>query len=1176
MKKNLLWLLIPVVLLAIWAPAMGQVQQVLTNGDMESWVQNGRNGPPDHWSFVTPHISLVREPDLIHSGSYAAKAIYDSSGTLKVQHEPVAVVPSTVYSCSLWFYDNWGGGNGGPVGPRARVWFVFSPSGSGGPDESHYSLDTAGYKLYTYSMTAPATAQSLTIQIRYYGGASDGLTDSIYVDDIVLWGEVPSGNTPPSISIHRTPSDFTPVYPTDYIYIYSTIVDPDPGGSIAADSMYYQLNGGAWIGAIHDSITVSNHNYWYHIGTNPAGTAVNYYGVAYDNIGARSQSGTYNYTVINPTPPHVPIYSLEHTVSPGTLPNCYPSDSLGLTEQIIGVVTGRYERTGRHNWFFVQDADSLWTGVFVYSGPNVVDIGDSVTVSGLVNENYSETEISTITAFTLMSSGNAIPAPKVVTCATFAGTDSCLASAEPYEGMLIQINNVNVIDSLHYPDSGSFWGIDGSGDSCIIADDLSLGGATPAVIEVGHTYGYVRGIGRYTFGRYRIMPRIATDLYSAPLVCTGSNIFNVENSVNPGSDSLCWPSPLNGDTVTICGIVTAVQQGTTPRFFLQDQANTAWGGIHVFDYTVPNGDPASAVLGDYLQLTGHVNEYYGWTEIDTLLAVTHLGTLQPLPDTTVIADIATLSVLCSYTAEPFENVLVRVENVTVVADNGNDEYWIRDTTGPDSMRIDSDLWTGGTNQPNPLPSVGASYNYIIGVVKWEGRQGAGYDRGWILLPRFASDYNIAVIPAPAVVNVWSINPTTLAATFDRAMDPTTTGNAANYSTHNGLSIISGALDPLNSRKVILTTATQPNNLVDTLIVNNVCDSLGHCMTVANRKLYHSGYTPISLTNYPFGNADTAAIYNQIVTIKGAVVADTSMTYPNNMFIDDGSGPPYNGVLLFLPAFTPFPHMGDTIAVSAWVSEYFGQTELTGVSTLNNLTIVHAGPTPVPVPYHVTAHDLFANGEAYEGVLVAVCDSFTITSLSPDTSASQYGFEIKSISSPNDSIIVHQQGPLHTRYTYTPTVGARIVGITGVYRFQRGQYRIMPRFDADFNSFATWCQVGPVTCAYRPGDINGNGATNGIDVTYGVGYFKGGLVPPNNCGTPVGPCPQASPFYAAGDVNGSCVFNGIDITFFVGYLKGSQPALLHCPTCPPTTLESPAVIIPSLTPLKISGQNGNAQ
>jgi hypothetical protein len=86
------------------------------------------------------------------------------------------------------------------------------------------------------------------------------------------------------------------------------------------------------------------------------------------------------------------------------------------------------------------------------------------------------------------------------------------------------------------------------------------------------------------------------------------------------------------------------------------------------------------------------------------------------------------------------------------------------------------------------------------------------------------------------------------------------------------------------------------------------------------------------------------------------------------------------------------------------------------------------------------------------------------------------------------------------------------------------------------------------CAYVPGDINGNGSANGIDVTFGVSFFKGGSLPPIDCNPPC--AAQTDPFYAAGDVNGNCTFNGIDITFFVSYLKGGRPALLFCPNCPP--------------------------
>jgi hypothetical protein len=101
----------------------------------------------------------------------------------------------------------------------------------------------------------------------------------------------------------------------------------------------------------------------------------------------------------------------------------------------------------------------------------------------------------------------------------------------------------------------------------------------------------------------------------------------------------------------------------------------------------------------------------------------------------------------------------------------------------------------------------------------------------------------------------------------------------------------------------------------------------------------------------------------------------------------------------------------------------------------------------------------------------------------------------------------------------------------------------------------------VGCNYIVGDINNFGGANGIDVTFGVSYFKGGAAPPIDCNPPCtlipdGPDPGTDPdpapdeFYTAGDVNGNCAFNGIDITFYVSYLKELQPALLYCPTCPP--------------------------
>jgi hypothetical protein len=81
------------------------------------------------------------------------------------------------------------------------------------------------------------------------------------------------------------------------------------------------------------------------------------------------------------------------------------------------------------------------------------------------------------------------------------------------------------------------------------------------------------------------------------------------------------------------------------------------------------------------------------------------------------------------------------------------------------------------------------------------------------------------------------------------------------------------------------------------------------------------------------------------------------------------------------------------------------------------------------------------------------------------------------------------------------------------------------------------------CIYVVGDANHSSNYNGLDITYGVSFLKGGL-------QPICPyCSLCSGWYYCGDVNGSCSYNGLDITYGVAYLKGGNPPQ-PCPDCPP--------------------------
>jgi hypothetical protein len=96
----------------------------------------------------------------------------------------------------------------------------------------------------------------------------------------------------------------------------------------------------------------------------------------------------------------------------------------------------------------------------------------------------------------------------------------------------------------------------------------------------------------------------------------------------------------------------------------------------------------------------------------------------------------------------------------------------------------------------------------------------------------------------------------------------------------------------------------------------------------------------------------------------------------------------------------------------------------------------------------------------------------------------------------------------------------------------------------------WVGAGGVSggCDYVVGDANGSGGYNGLDVTYGVNFFK--------FGTPVPQCPECPPcngWYYCGDVNASCNYNGLDITYGVNYFKYGSPGPAPCGDCPPNGL-----------------------
>ncbi|UCC80056.1 MAG: hypothetical protein JSW64_01480 [Candidatus Zixiibacteriota bacterium] len=112
----------------------------------------------------------------------------------------------------------------------------------------------------------------------------------------------------------------------------------------------------------------------------------------------------------------------------------------------------------------------------------------------------------------------------------------------------------------------------------------------------------------------------------------------------------------------------------------------------------------------------------------------------------------------------------------------------------------------------------------------------------------------------------------------------------------------------------------------------------------------------------------------------------------------------------------------------------------------------------------------------------------------------------------------------------------------------GQHHIYGSQDFDYWMIKIADSTAQSGCEYVVGDVNDSDSYNGLDITYGVNFFKGGsdpMCPFGSCS--ISPCDT---FFYCGDVNGSCSYNGLDITYGVAYFK-SGPDPIPCPDCPPT-------------------------
>lgn len=190
----------------------------------------------------------------------------------------------------------------------------------------------------------------------------------------------------------------------------------------------------------------------------------------------------------------------------GTLTSVYvlqgQSNSSPYEDQVIstsGIVTGVFGTN-----FYLQDGYGAWNGIYVYNSEHSPSVGDSIIITGELSEYYDLTEISNISFYKVVSSGNPLPEPVLISTNVVATGN---ADAEQYEGVLVKVQNASCTTELG---NYGLWGVDDGSGECLIHNPTTFSYEP----TMGNAYN-ITGIATYNYSENKIDIRDDDDIVEA-------------------------------------------------------------------------------------------------------------------------------------------------------------------------------------------------------------------------------------------------------------------------------------------------------------------------------------------------------------------------------------------------------------------------------------------------------------------------------------------------------------------------------------------------------------------------------------------------------------------------------------------------------------------------------------
>src|SRR5262249_37592328 len=414
------------------------------------------------------------------------------------------------------------------------------------------------------------------------------------------------------------------------------------------------------------------------------------------------------------------------------------------------------------------------------------------------------------------------------------------------------------------------------------------------------------------------------------------------------TSSVLWDTLITSgttpDTLRIAGVVTGAD--TKPAgfgFYIEDFGLAAqYRGLDIFTGSHNAYVDSALSRGQLVRVTGRPTEFNGLTELvsmsgasfgDSLRIEHNLGSPGiPGPTVVQVSDISGTSVL----AEPLEGMFLRLNHQirctrTVGLPFGTWMGVDNTVVGPtDSVLVDMNVLA---NPTVGNPSVGQIATFLQGIYAQFVAAPPFSPITFRLQIRDGAD--ILVTTPPSVNDAYAISPDSIRVVFDRALDPTSAQNIANYSRATGKAIDSATLypDPGSGLNQIVDLYCNADPMTpgeaESLVVQNVKSSLSVPMASPQGRGFVAGVISIvdvQNSAHPFngpGGSDTTQYLNRKVTVRGTVTAHLGTL----VWLEQPAGGLRSGVKLFSPT-TPMA-LGDDVTIVGFPTEFFDETEFSG-------------------------------------------------------------------------------------------------------------------------------------------------------------------------------------------------------------------------------------------------------